>query len=68
MPTSAVRTAGDESWVFVIVGGKAEKRAIKQVQVNPGTVAVEGGLDPTTAVILDPGSLATGDVVVPLAG
>ena len=67
VPTSAVRTAGDESWVFVIVGGKAEKRAIKQVQVNPGTVAVEGGLDPTTAVILDPGSLATGDVVVPLA-
>lgn len=67
VPTSAVRTAGAESWVFVIVGGKAEKRAIKQVQVNPGTVAVEGGLDPSTAVILDPGSLASGDTVVPLA-
>ena len=67
VPTSAVRTAGAESWVFVIVGGKAEKRPIRPVQVNPGTVAVEGGLDPSTAVILDPGSLAAGDTVVPLA-
>jgi membrane fusion protein, multidrug efflux system len=67
VPTSAVRTAGAESWVFVIVGGRAEKRAIKPVQVNPGTVAVEGGLDATTAVILDPGTLAAGDTVVPLA-
>ncbi len=67
VPSSAVKTAGAESWVFVIVGGKAEKRAIKTVQVNPGTVAVEGGLDATTAVILDPGTLAPGDAVVPLA-
>jgi translation initiation factor IF-2 len=35
--------------------------------VNPGTVAVEGGLDPAAAVILDPGTLAAGDAVVPLA-
>jgi RND family efflux transporter MFP subunit len=67
VPSSAVRTAGGESWVFVIVGGKAERRAIKPVQVNPGTVAVEGGLDPSAAVILDPGTLAAGDAVVPLA-
>jgi multidrug efflux pump subunit AcrA (membrane-fusion protein) len=67
VPTSAVRSAGAESWVFVIVGGKAEKRAIRPIQVNPGTVAVEGGLDATTAVILDPGTLAAGDTVVPLA-
>jgi RND family efflux transporter MFP subunit len=67
VPANAVRTAGAESWVFVIVGGKAEKRAIKPVQVNPGTVAVEGGLDAGTAIILDPGTLATGDAVVPLA-
>jgi len=67
VPAGAVRTAGAESWVFVIVGGKAEKRAIKPLQVNPGTVAVEGGLDPATAIILDPGTLAAGDAVVPLA-
>jgi RND family efflux transporter MFP subunit len=67
VPSSAVRTDGKESWVFVIVGGKAEKRAIKPVQVNPGTMAVEGGLDAATAIILDPGTLAVGDTVVPLA-
>ncbi len=67
VPASAVRSEGPASWVFVIVGGKAEKRAIKPVQVNPGTVAVEGGLDASTAVILDPGTLVAGDAVVPLA-
>jgi membrane fusion protein (multidrug efflux system) len=67
LPSSAVQSAGAESWVFVIVSGKAEKRLIKPVQVNPGTVAVEGGLDATTAIVLDPGSLAPGDTVVPLA-
>jgi len=67
VPASAVKVAGNEAWVFVIVGGKAEKRVIKPVQVNPGTVAVEGGLAADTAVILDPGTLAAGDAVVPLA-
>jgi len=67
VPSSAVQTAGNESWVFVIVNGKAERRDIKPVQVNPGTVAVEGGLDASAAVILDPGTLAVGDAVVPLA-
>ncbi len=67
VPAGAVRTEGGASWVFVIVGGKAEKRTIKAVQINPGTVAVEGGLDAGTAVILDPGTLMAGDAVVPLA-
>ena len=67
VPANAVKSEGSQSWVFVIVGGKAEKRLIKPVQVNPGTVAVEGGLDATTAVILDPGTLVAGDAVVPLA-
>ncbi len=66
VPASAVRSDGSASWVFVIVGGKAEKRVIKPVQVNPGTVAVEGGLDAGTSVILDPGTLVAGDAVVPL--
>jgi RND family efflux transporter MFP subunit len=67
VPATAVKTAGAESWVFVIVGGKAERRVITPVQVNPGTVAVSAGLDAATAIILDPGTLAAGDPVVPLA-
>jgi RND family efflux transporter MFP subunit len=67
IPSSAVRTEGAASFVFVIAGGKAEKRVIKAVQVNPGTVAVESGLEAATAVVLDPGTLAAGDAVVPLA-
>jgi len=67
VPSNAVLADGSGSYVFVIVGGKAEKRAIKATRVNPGVLAVEGGLDTATAVILDPGTLATGDAVVPLA-
>ncbi|HET9553790.1 MAG TPA: efflux RND transporter periplasmic adaptor subunit [Anaeromyxobacteraceae bacterium] len=67
VPANAVRSDGSASYVFVIASGKAERRAIKAVPVNPGVFAVEGGLDPATAVILDPGTLAAGDAVVPLA-
>lgn len=66
VPATAVMTDGSSHSVFVIAGGKAERRAIKATQVNPGVVAVEGGLDAGTAVILDPGSLAPGDAVAPL--
>lgn len=67
VPATAVLGAGDDRYVFVIAGGKAERRAIHGTQVNPGVVAVEGGLDAATAVILDPGTLAAGDAVAPLA-
>jgi membrane fusion protein (multidrug efflux system) len=67
VPSNAVQADGQGSYVFVITGGKAERRAIKTVQVNPGVVAVRGGLDAATAVILDPGTLAQGDAVVALA-
>ena len=67
VPSNAVLAQGDERYVFVIAGGKAERRAIRAVQVNPGVVAVQGGLDAATAVILDPGTLAPGDAVAPLA-
>ena len=66
-PANAVLAQGEERYVFVIAGGKAERRAIQAVQVNPGVVAVRGGLDAATAVILDPGTLAPGDAVAPLA-
>jgi RND family efflux transporter MFP subunit len=67
LPTGAVQADPRGSHVFVIVGGKAERRDIVAVPVNPGVVAVEKGLDAGTAVILDPGTLAPGDAVVPLA-
>jgi len=67
VPSSAVLGDAGGRFVFVIAAGKAERRAITAVQVNPGVVAVEGGLDATTAVILDPGTLAAGDAVAPLA-
>ncbi len=67
VPSNAVLGEGKDRYVFVIAGGKAERRAIRAVQVNPGVVAVEGGLDAATAVILDPGTLAAGDAVAPLA-
>ncbi len=66
VPAAAVLAEGSGHYVFVIAAGKAERRAIKAVQVNPGVVAVESGLDAATAVILDPGSLAAGDAVAPL--
>jgi multidrug efflux pump subunit AcrA (membrane-fusion protein) len=67
VPANAVKTEGATSAVFVIVGGKAEKRVVQVTQVNPGTFAVSGGLSADTAVILDPGSLAAGDAVIALA-
>jgi RND family efflux transporter MFP subunit len=67
LPASAVLADGQGSYVFVIAGGKAERREVRATQVNPGVVAVAGGLDPATAVVLDPGSLAAGDAVVALA-
>jgi RND family efflux transporter MFP subunit len=67
VPTSAVRGEGKESYVFVVAGGKAERRTVEVTPINPGTMAVKGGLDPAAEVILDPGSLAPGESVVPLA-
>ena len=66
VPTTAVRTDGKESWVFVVAGGKAERRAVEVVPVHPGAVAVRKGLDARSDVVQDPGSLADGDAVVAL--
>jgi RND family efflux transporter MFP subunit len=67
LPAAAVQTDGTSSWVFVVAGGKAEKRAVTVTAVHPGTFQVDSGLEPGAAVILDPGSLAPGDAVVALA-
>ncbi len=67
VPATAVMGDGADRSVFVVVGGKAERRAIRATQVNPGVVAVEAGLDAGATVILDPGTLAAGDAVAPLA-
>jgi RND family efflux transporter MFP subunit len=66
LPASAVRTEGGASFVFVVADGKADRREVKVAQVTPGTVSVESGLDASTEVIREPGSLAPGDAVVPL--
>jgi RND family efflux transporter MFP subunit len=67
VPSNAVLADGGAHYVYVITAGKAERRAIQATQVNPGVMAVQGGLDAATAVILDPGTLAPGDAVAPLA-
>lgn len=67
VPANAVLAEGSAHYVFVIAGGKAERRDVKVVQINPGVVAVRSGLDAATAVILDPGTLVSGDAVAPLA-
>lgn len=66
LPTTALKTDGKATWVFVVVGGKAERRDVEVAPVHPGTVAVKGGLDATTEVVQDPGSLAPGDAVAPV--
>jgi multidrug efflux pump subunit AcrA (membrane-fusion protein) len=67
LPTTALRGEGSATTVLVFANGKAEARNIQSTPVNPGVVAVRGGLDASAQVILDPGGLAAGDAVVPLA-
>jgi hypothetical protein len=62
-----VRTDGKASWVFVVAGGKAERREIVAQPVHPGTMVVRQGLAPDAEVVADPGTLAPGDPVVSLA-
>ena len=67
VPTSAVQGDAKGNYVFVVAGGKAERRLVDVVPINPGTYAVRAGLDPSVEVVLDPGTLAAGEAVVPLA-
>jgi len=67
LPANAIQSDGTSSFVFVLASGKAEKRAVTATAVHPGTFQVESGLAAGDAVILDPGTLATGDAVVALA-
>jgi RND family efflux transporter MFP subunit len=67
VPSTAVRTDGKASWVFVVAGGKAERREIVAQPVHPGTMVVRQGLAPDAEVVADPGTLAPGDPVVSLA-
>jgi len=66
VPTTALRTEGQATFVLVVAGGKVEKRAVEVSPVHPGAVAVKRGLDAQADVIQDPGTLAPGDPVVPL--
>lgn len=67
VPSTAVRTDGKTSWVFVVVGGKAERRDVVAQPVHPGTTVVKQGLAADADVIVDPGDLAPGTPVFALA-
>jgi RND family efflux transporter MFP subunit len=67
VPTTAVQTDGKASWVLVVAGGKAERRAVVAEPVHPGTMVVKQGLAPDADVILDPGALEPGAAVHALA-
>jgi RND family efflux transporter MFP subunit len=67
LPSTAVKTDGKASWVFVVQNGKAERRDVVAEAVHPGTVVVKQGLSPDAEVVVDPGALAAGDAVVSLA-
>jgi RND family efflux transporter MFP subunit len=67
IPSTAVRTDGKASWVFVAANGKAERREVVVASVHPGTVEVKQGLRADEQVVVDPGSLAAGEAVVALA-
>jgi RND family efflux transporter MFP subunit len=67
VPAGAVATDGAARYVFVVAGGKAERRDVVVSAVTPGTMSVERGLDAKADVVLEPGALAPGDAVVPLA-
>lgn len=67
LPAGAVRTDGNGSHVLLATSGKAELRAVKVAPLNPGTVLVTAGLAPDALVILDPGTLRPGDLVVAVA-
>jgi RND family efflux transporter MFP subunit len=67
LPSTAVRSDGQASWVFVVANGKAERREVVVAPVHPGTVEVKQGLAADAEVIVDPGALAAGDSVVALA-
>ena len=67
LPSTAVRSDGKASWVFVVANGKAERRDVVVAPVHPGTVEVKQGLAADAEVIVDPGALAAGEAVVALA-
>lgn len=67
VPSTAVKTDGKASWVFVVAAGKAERRDVVVEAIHPGTVLVKQGLSPDADVVLEPGELAPGEAVVALA-
>jgi RND family efflux transporter MFP subunit len=67
LPSTAVKTDGTKSWVFVVANGKAERRDVVVAPVHPGTVEVKSGLPADAEVVVDPGALAAGEAVVALA-
>jgi RND family efflux transporter MFP subunit len=67
VPSTAVQSDGKGSFVLVVAGGKAERRAVVATPVHPGTMVVKQGLAPDVDVIVDPGALEPGAAVYALA-
>jgi RND family efflux transporter MFP subunit len=53
LPSQAISTADKDAFVWVVAGGKAERRGVSVRQVVPGYVRVLGGLDATSLVVAD---------------
>jgi len=63
-PKAAVRSAEGKSWVFLVNGGKAEKREIVLGEEGSDAFEVKSGLKPGDMVIVDPPEkLGSGDRV-----
>ena len=53
VPTTAVRSDGKASFVYVVAAGKAERRDVAVSSVTPGTMSVQTGLDAQAEVVQD---------------
>jgi hypothetical protein len=62
VPASAVRTAGEESFVWVVKDGRAERRAVTLGERDDarGAIAVASGLSEGEQVVAVPGDIQEG--------
>jgi RND family efflux transporter MFP subunit len=64
VPLSAILDGGDRSYVFVVVEGRAERRAVASGELRGSEMLVVSGLSPGDVVVVEsPPELADGDVV-----
>jgi hypothetical protein len=65
VPRGAVRTIGDQAYVFVVRGETVERRAVQTAGADGDRLEVRAGLQGGERVVLSPAeTLSDGDVVV----